>query len=256
MAKPEQAVRRGSLPTHTAHRILRDFQDRGLQPGEPLADEATLVDRYGVSRGTLREALRLLTFLGAVQVKAGPQGGPRLATPGPAVVGSALGMVVQFRGATLRTVFEARLALEPAVAALAAANRKDTDLELLDESVAALSAAQRRRGPVYAERARQHMVLVAEASHNEVLATIVPALAAMHTTVPWRYPPGSRVELTERVRATVEAIRLGDGAAASKITRSMLTLLLDDAEANQRAQLESRILWPDVDEALAGDRQG
>ena len=250
----ESPVRRGLLPTHTARRIMRDFVDRGLQPGEALADEATLVERYGVSRGTLREALRLLTFLGAITVKAGPSGGPRLATPGPSVVGSALGMVVQFRGATLRTVFEARLAIEPAAAALAAVHRKDGDLELLDETAAALMAAQRRRGPEYARLATRHMSQVAEASHNEVLATMVPALAAMHMTVPWRYPQGSRVELAKRVRTCVEAIRIGDGTSASEITRGMLTLLIDDVERNQRTQLEQRILWPDMDEVMSGER--
>ncbi|HZZ47794.1 MAG TPA: FCD domain-containing protein [Pseudonocardia sp.] len=253
MAESQRPVRRGFLPTHTARRIIRDFLTRGLGPGEVLADEATLVERYGVSRGTLRESLRLLSFLGAVSVKAGPSGGPRLTTPGPEVVGSALGMVVQFRGATLRTVFEARLAVEPAVAALAAVNRKDVDLELLDESAAALAAVQRRPGPEYAEQAGRHMIRVAEASHNELLATIVPALAAMHTAVPWRYPKGSRVELTQRVHASVEAIRAGDGRVAGEITRGMLTLLIDDLESTQRAQLECRILWPDVDEVMSGE---
>lgn len=251
--RPDRAVRRGSLPTHTARRIMRDFIERGIQPGEALADEATLVERYGVSRGTLRESLRLLSFLGAVTIKAGPGGGPRLATPEPSAVGSALGMVVQFRGATLRTVFEARLAIEPAIAALAAMHRKDRDLERLDESAAALAAAQRQRGPEYARLAGRHMVRVADASHNEVLATLVPALAAMHTSVPWRYPKGSRIELTERVEASVEAIRVGDGATASEITRGMLTLLIEDVQANQREQLERPILWPDVDEAMSGE---
>jgi DNA-binding FadR family transcriptional regulator len=248
-------VRRGFLPTYTARRIIRDFLSRGLHPGEVLADEATLVERYGVSRGTLRESLRLLSFLGAVSVKAGPSGGARLTTPGPEVVGSALGMVVQFRGATLRTVFEARLAVDPAVAALAAANRKDVDLELLEQSAAALAAVQHRRGPAYAEHAGRHMIRVAEASHNELLATLVPALAAMHASVPWRYPEGSRVELTERVRASVEAIRTGDGAAAGEITKGMLVLLIDDLEATQRAQLECRISWPDVDEIMSGEHR-
>nr|WP_255426518.1 FCD domain-containing protein [Pseudonocardia sp. C8] len=240
------------MPAHTARRIMRDFLDRGLRPGDALAGEATLVERYGVSRGTLREALRLLTHLGAVTVKVGPFGGPRLTTPGPDVVGSALGMVVQFRGATLQTVFEARLAIDPAVAALAAVHRDDTDLAALDASVAALASAQQRRGPQYAKLAGRHMVRVAEASHNAMLATIVPALAAMHASVPWRYPAGSRVELTERVQASVEAIRMQDAEAASEITRSMLTLLIEDIASNQRPQLESPILWPDVDEVVSG----
>lgn len=244
-------VVRGSLPAHTARRIMRDFIARGLEPGDGLADEATLIDRYAVSRGTLREALRLLNFLGAVTVKAGRSGGPRLSMPEPAVVGSALGMVVQFHGATLRTVFEARLVVEPAVAALAAANREDADLELLDASVVDLRAAESRRGPAYADHAATWTLRVAQASHNSLLATVVPALVAMNSTVTWRYPRGSRPALTDGVRAAVEAIRAGDGAEASRATHDMIKWLVDELQANEPSVLEEKILWPDLDDVMA-----
>jgi GntR family transcriptional repressor for pyruvate dehydrogenase complex len=250
MAKADQGVRRGSLPAHTARRIIRDFADRGVVPGEGLADEATLIERYGVSRGTLREALRLLQFLGAITIKAGPQGGARLATPDPAVVGSALGMVVQFHGATLRTVFETRLAVEPAVAALAATNRTEEDLVRLDELVAALHASRGRRGPSYAQHAARYSLSVAQASQNALLAALVPALVAMNTTVAWRYPEGSRSELADRVEIVVKAIRGGDSVAASAATYEMISGLMAELEDSQSRKMDSRILWPDVDEVL------
>ncbi|MEN0140058.1 MAG: FCD domain-containing protein [Rhodococcus sp. (in: high G+C Gram-positive bacteria)] len=259
-AKPATAARptvpRGSLPAHTARLIIRDFTSRGLHPGDGLADEATLVERYGVSRATLREALRLLNFLGAVTVKAGPQGGPRLGMPGPAVVGSALGMVVQFQGATLRTVFEARTAVESSVAALAAANRTDSDLALLEESVAALRATERKRGPGYAEHAATWTLRVAEASHNSLLATVVPALVAMNSTVPWRYPEGSRPRLTVGVTNVVEAIRDGNGDRAAAETREMIQWLIDELQAAQPECLDHRIFWPELDEILSQGIQG
>jgi DNA-binding FadR family transcriptional regulator len=250
MAQTEPPVARGTLPTHTARRIIRDFVARGLQPGDGLADEASLTERYGVSRATLREALRLLTFLGAVTVKAGPGGGPRLTTPGPAVVGSALGMVVQFQGATLRTVFEARLGIEPSVAALAAANRGDVDIDRLEESVAALRTHQRKRGPEYAGHGVRYTLRVGAASHNAVLASLVPALAAMTTTVRWRYPRGARISVTDRVATVVDAIKRGDGATASDATRWTIQILVDGLEAEQPDALDRRILWPEVDEVL------
>ncbi|HZZ49709.1 MAG TPA: FCD domain-containing protein [Pseudonocardia sp.] len=253
MAESEKGSRRGSLPTYTARRIMRDFLAQGLEPGNGLADEATLMQRYGVSRGTLRESLRLLTFLGAVTIKAGPHGGPHLTTPTPAVVASALGMVIQFRGATLRSIFEARLAVEPAVAALAALNRKDHDLELLDDSVALLRATQPVRGPEFAAHLGRYHLRVAEAAHNDVLATLVPALAVMTTTIVWRFPPGGRSELTERISNAVEAIRVGDGPASNMVTYSMIEWLMNALQVKQAGQMESRILWPDVDEVLSGN---
>lgn len=251
MEAPKREVPRGSLPAHTARRIIRDFTGKGLKPGDALADEAALIERYGVSRGTLREALRLLSFLGAVTVKPGRQGGPRLAMPGPAVVGSALGMVVQFRGATLRTVFEALYAVEPTVAALAATRREESDLALLDESVAALRATEGKRGPEYAEHAVTYILRVAEASHNALLATILSALVAMNNTVSWRYPQGGRREMTERVSAVVEAIRHRNSEDAGRHTADMIQWLVDALQSGQPADLERRIVWPDLDEVLS-----
>jgi GntR family transcriptional repressor for pyruvate dehydrogenase complex len=254
MQQHEATVSRGALPSHTARRILRNVLERGLQPGDTLGDESQLIEHYGVSRGTLREALRLLSFLGAIHMKSGPHGGPQIAVPGPTVVGSALGMVIQFQGATLRTVFDARTAIEPPVAALAALQRKDFDMARLDETVAALQAAQKVPGPEYAALSGQFHLRVAEASHNEVLAAIVPALAAMTATVPWRYPRGTRPALTERIISVVEAIRSVDPVSAARATTEMFVWITSDLERAQPARMEARILWPDVDEVLAARR--
>jgi GntR family transcriptional repressor for pyruvate dehydrogenase complex len=254
MIEREQLTGRGALPAATARRIVRDILERGLKVGEGLGDESWCIEHYDVSRGTLREALRLLTFLGAITVKPGPRGGPQLTTPGSAVVGSALGMVIQFRGATLQTVFDARTAIEPSVAALAALQRRDDDLERLDDSLSLLRAAQKVRGPSYAEQSARFHLLVAEASHNDVLATLVPALAAMTATVPWRYVRGSRPELTERISTVVEAIRMTDAAAAAQTTSAMFEWIVNDLRATQSARMQTRILWPEVDEVLTDHR--
>lgn len=245
---------RGDLASHIARRIIADAHAGGVVPGEPLADESRLIERYGVSRGTLREALRLLSFLGAITIKAGPGGGARLSTPGPAVVGRALGMVVQFRGATLRSIFEARSALEPPIAALAAMHRTDSDLALLEQSLDALRALQGVPGYTYAEESGRFHNLVAEASHNEVLATVVPALVAMTATVSWRYPKGGRAELTTRIEVLVDAIRRRDTTAAADATSGMFRWVIDDLDANQTEAMATRVLWPDVDERLGHSR--
>ena len=254
MSNREASTGRGTLPAVTARRIMRDIQDRGLQVGESLGDESWCMEHYNVSRGTLREALRLLTFLGAISVRSGPHGGPRLTTPGSAVVGSALGMVIDSRGATLQSVFDARTAIEPSVAALAATQRKDEDLERLDDSVRALRAAQKVPGPLYAAESARFHLHVAQASHNEVLATIVPALATMTATVPWRYVKGSRPELTARIATVVEAIRMTDAATAAEATAAMFEWIIEDLQTTQPERMKARILWPDVDDVLTDQR--
>ncbi len=251
-----QPVDRGGLPSHIARRIIADAHADGLRPGAPLPDESRLIERYEVSRGTLREALRLLSFLGAITIKAGPGGGPRLTTPEPAVVGSALGMVVQFRGATLRTIFEARSAIEPPIAALAATHRTPADLAQLDRSLAALRAAEAVPGYAYAEESGRLHNRVAEASHNGVLATVVPALVAMTATVRWRYPEGGRAELTARIEVLVDAIRDHDRGGAVGATAAMFEWVIDDLDRNQTEAMTAPVLWPDVDEVIGQRRHG
>lgn len=56
----------------TAQRIVQDIAERDLAAGDRLAPEATMLKTYKVSRGTLREALRLLEVQGLVVMKSGP----------------------------------------------------------------------------------------------------------------------------------------------------------------------------------------
>lgn len=255
MTESETSVRRGGLPAHTARRIMADFTSRGAKAGDGLADEATLLEWYGVSRGTLRESLRLLSFMGAVTVKAGPNGGPKLSVPDPGVVGSALGMVTQFQGATLRSVFEARLVIEPAVVALSAQSRSDEDLERLYEASAAIAAQVGKRGPAYAQRAADFSLLAARASRNPLLAALVPAVVAMNATVKWRYPTGAREEFARNIAVVVDAIRDRNGEAAGSVMRYMLTWLIDALSSQQPDALESPVLWHEVDLVLTEIRE-
>ncbi|WP_054686339.1 FadR/GntR family transcriptional regulator [Microbacterium sp. No. 7] len=251
MAESEPTVPRGALPTNTARRIMRDFAERGLQPGDTLSDEATLLKRYGVSRGTFREALRLLSFLGAITVKNGRQGGARLAVPDPKVVGSALGLVIQFDGATLDTVLEARLALDPAVASLAAINRDDDDVAALWGTVEGLRATRDARGPAFARHAIDYSLAMARATHNSVFSTIMPSLVAMTSTVRWRYPRGLKGPLAEQVAAVVEAVDRGEPAAASTAAERMQRGLMEAMRESHPEDLEKPILWYVLDEQLS-----
>jgi DNA-binding FadR family transcriptional regulator len=104
------------VAAHLRRQIVRSE----LQEGDALPPEATLMEQFGVSRPTLREAFRVLESEALISVRRGARGGARVHAPDDDVAARYAGLVLQFRGTTLLDVYEARRAIElPAVRALA-----------------------------------------------------------------------------------------------------------------------------------------
>ncbi|WP_329237198.1 FCD domain-containing protein [Actinoallomurus sp. NBC_01490] len=115
---------------------LRSQIMRGiLEPGVRLPAEAELTRMFGVSRSTVREALRALTSQHLVETRRGVQGGSFVAAPDPAKlvedVGGALGVLVATPQLGIGDLLEARLLLEPAAARLAAQRADEETVEAL-----------------------------------------------------------------------------------------------------------------------------
>jgi DNA-binding FadR family transcriptional regulator len=95
-----------------------------LAEGASLGRESDLVDRFGVSRPSLREALRILEAEGLVSVVRGVRGGVVVHQPDERITARNAALVLQFRNATLGDVHEARTIIEPAAARRVAVNRE------------------------------------------------------------------------------------------------------------------------------------
>jgi DNA-binding FadR family transcriptional regulator len=110
-----------------AREIARDIAERGLDPGTPLGSESDMLRRYGVSRPSLREALRILEVQGLLSIKPGPGGGPTVNRVTSADYGRMSSLFFQALGFRFSTVVEARLLLEPLMATLAARHHDPAD---------------------------------------------------------------------------------------------------------------------------------
>ena len=96
-----------------------------------------MLEEYQVGRGTLRESLRFLELQGIISLKPGPGGGPVVERPEATSLATSLMLLLQFADAQYRVVAEARVALEPTMARLAA--ERMTAESLLQASDAAHS---------------------------------------------------------------------------------------------------------------------
>lgn len=94
-----------------------------LSEGDSLGHEPDLVERFGVSRPSLREALRILEAEGLITVVRGVRGGVIVHAPDQRMTARTAALLLQARNVSLADVFEARSLLEPLAARAIAAAR-------------------------------------------------------------------------------------------------------------------------------------
>src|ERR1700749_3840961 len=95
-----------------------------LKEGDALPPESELMERFGVSRPTLREGIRVLEMESLLRMRRGSRGGALVTAPDPQVAARAVGVLLQLRGVSLRDIHEARTMIEP-MAARQIAESKD-----------------------------------------------------------------------------------------------------------------------------------
>jgi len=110
--------------------------------GEVLPSEAALMQDFGVSRPTLREAFRVLESESLIDVRRGVHGGARVKAPDPEVAARYAGLILEYRSATLEDVYQASAAIEPSCVRMLATKHTPGDIErlraALEEEKAAL----------------------------------------------------------------------------------------------------------------------
>jgi len=119
------------IASHLRRRIVQGE----LRPGETLPSESHLMEQFGVSRPTLREAFRILEAESLIGVRRGSRGGAQVLEPDPTVAARHVGLLLQIQGTTIQDVYEARMVTEPACAGMLAKVRTEQDLADLREVV-------------------------------------------------------------------------------------------------------------------------
>ncbi len=125
-------------------RIFRDVVDQiqeailagKLKPGDTLPSERDLKEQFQTSRGTLREALRVLEQKGLLEIRVGVGGGAVVKAPPMAPIHESLDLLIRFRKISLAHLAEFRENVEGTVAALAAARATRADVDRLEAYLA------------------------------------------------------------------------------------------------------------------------
>jgi GntR family transcriptional regulator, transcriptional repressor for pyruvate dehydrogenase complex len=152
------------VASHLRRQIVRGE----LKEGDALPPESALMEHFGVSRPTLREAFRVLESEALISVRRGARGGARVHAPDGDVAARYAGLVLQFRGATLADVYAARQALELAALSALAHRRSDAVLKPMQVNLEECEAADGDPARVVLLQEQFHRLLV-EAAGNQTL---------------------------------------------------------------------------------------
>lgn len=227
-----------------ARLIVRDAVMREMAPGTPLPAEAVMLQYYGVSRASLREALRILEVHGLITIKSGPGGGPRIAAVNAADFGRTMTFYYQVSGATFRELAETRLLIEPLMARQAALRRPPKQVEQLRESIEAARALAEDDEPGYVDLSFQFHGLVAAMSGNKVLSLIGSSFEEIFRVYGSSSFTAKEVRRVVKAHAQIaEAIVEGDPDLAERHMRDHLVASNRDLETRYPALTDTVVDW-------------
>ncbi|MFC0541350.1 FadR/GntR family transcriptional regulator [Kutzneria chonburiensis] len=211
-----QAPQAGGLSDRLVDGLLDLISEGALAPGDSLPTVRELATRFAVTTPTIREALRRLQTTDAVRMRHGSgiyvgDGIHRMLLPNPNSTPLKDEHIVQ--------LVEARLTIEPGIAALAAVNRTVDDVERLARAVDTAKRAPDDNRP----KLNFHRELAA-ASGNQVLFEVVDSLLSARS----REQRALRAQIENRVRdyeqhvAIFLAVEAGNAELARRLTEQHL----------------------------------
>jgi DNA-binding FadR family transcriptional regulator len=231
-----------SRPVRVAEAIKALVVEEAMQPGDRLPSETDMMARFSMSKGTIREAMRILEAQGLIKTRTGPGGGAFVHEVSRDRAKALLGNYFYFKNLTIGDIYQMRRALEPVNAAFLAGKLPATVLRQLEE----ITTSYDKPAQSAEEEREQHLAslrfhaLLAEQSHNPLLGFIIDfmvKLLADITVYRQLYTPVNpelRKRGSDYQKRLLAALKEGDaGAAKAIMTAHMETAwaLMGDQEA-------------------------
>jgi len=234
---PYQSVRVGE-------NIARELRERilsGAYAGS-LPKQETLMEDFGVSAPSIREAFRVLESEGLIVVRRGNVGGALISLPSADDTGYALGLALQAEGALLSEVAASICAFDPHLAS-ECAKRPDRMTEVIPKLQASIDRSQEMiDAEEWEYEAQPFHDLLGELCGNRAMKSVILGLYALYHSHldEWTHEHGSvtgpeqRRQVIDEHRQMVRLIAEGDARGAEVFERAhierWLAPLLDAQE--------------------------
>jgi DNA-binding FadR family transcriptional regulator len=165
-----------ALTDEAIERIKEMIVSGELRPGDRLPKEADLAERLGLSRNSLREAVKALSLIRVLDVKQGD--GTYVTSLQPEILLDTVGFVIDFhRDDSVLHLLEVRRILEPAATAMATLAMSDADIDGLRELVDSVDKHAEDLTELIAADLEFHR-RIAVGSGNPALASLIESLSA------------------------------------------------------------------------------
>ena len=175
------------LPEQIADKLREMIIQEGMKTGSKLPAEGELMVRFGVSRSTVREAVKILQTERIVDIRQG-QGTFLCAMPG--LADDPLGLRFADQEKLIADLLETRLLVEPSVAALAAVRREESHLAEMKSLLDKMDNAY-LHGEDYTPFDFEFHSVIAQCTGNDVLQRLLPTI---HESIQAGYQHTKRVE--------------------------------------------------------------
>jgi DNA-binding FadR family transcriptional regulator len=206
-----------------------------VKAGDRLSPERELAEQFGVSRVTVRDALRSLEAMGLIEVKVGARGGAFVTAPTGSKVAQTMSDMMLMSATTPEEIVEARLIVELGTVTLACARAADEDLkamrELCERGREALAAGTYTR-----DLSWDFHACLAHATHNGAVDGLTQSFRSTLSMHPLRVREGARAyeRTVDEHLKILEAVEQRDRATARRAMAEHLlrgTKLLERSDA-------------------------
>lgn len=216
------------LSVAAAKRLRSMIIEKGMKPGDRLPSESSLVQIFGVSRSTVREAIKLLIAENVVEIR---RGKGTFITTQPGLIKDPLGLDFTDQAKLLDNLLETRMMIEPQIAFLAAQRANRGNLDQLAEIIRKMENSSDKKCGYTSLDVAFHKT-VAECTQNDVLHRILPIIceSIQNGYFLSEHVPGSFERAIKSHINIYNAIKNKDSESAKLETQKHIRQTMEDAK--------------------------
>ena len=228
---PDEAVRlfRTVRPSRASHDIVRQIKSHifngTLTSGDRLPSEKELAEQFGLSRITVRDALRVLESQGLISIKVGSGGGAFVVDPANQSANELVTNLLRLQRASSQELVEARIVIEMSLVTFAAERATPEDLAAMQEAINSARAGRATGKTHFTSYSVDFHIALAKAAKNQVLEFTVDSFRTLFYETLEKLMPDDLMaqRAIEDHQAILNALAAHDATRAREIMRHHLS---------------------------------